>query len=87
MIATLAVAKVPTVVNLGCEFDEFSERQAFVLLSGLALLKQTSSVSDYATSFHRYSVTLGWNDQALRFHFYQGLKDHVKDEKLADAAE
>jgi hypothetical protein len=46
----------------------------------LALLKQTSSVSDYATSFHRYSVTLGWNDQALRFHFYQGLKDHVKDE-------
>ncbi|GAA6043399.1 hypothetical protein JCM8097_008572 [Rhodosporidiobolus ruineniae] len=43
-------------------------------------LKQTGSAAEYAAEFRRLSLTLGWNDEALTFVFYQGLKDHVKDE-------
>ncbi|GAA6018098.1 hypothetical protein JCM10207_006080 [Rhodosporidiobolus poonsookiae] len=43
-------------------------------------LKQTGSASLYAAEFRRLSLTLGWNDKALRFRFVAGLKEELKDE-------
>lgn len=43
-------------------------------------LRQTTSVSIYASDFHGYSADLEWNDAALRSQFYLGLKDGVKTE-------
>jgi len=43
-------------------------------------LRQTHSVSAYASEFRRLSSILGWNDESLRFQFYKGLKNDVKDE-------
>ncbi|GAA5895480.1 hypothetical protein JCM6882_006265 [Rhodosporidiobolus microsporus] len=50
----------------------------------LSHLRQTGAASEYAAEFRRLSLLLGWNDQALRFHFYQGLKDSVKDELILE---
>jgi hypothetical protein len=50
-----------------------SERQ-------LTNLKQTGSAASYVSEFRRVSASLGWNDRALNYIFYKGLKDHVKDE-------
>lgn len=46
----------------------------------LATLKQTTSASQYASEFQRIASHLRWNDDALCFTFYKGLKDLVKDE-------
>ena len=44
------------------------------------LLKQTSSVSLYATEFTKLSGFLKWNDAALCSQFYRNLKPKIKDE-------
>jgi len=46
----------------------------------LCKLKQTRSVANYATDFHRLSALTQWNDPALCYQFYEGLKNDVKDE-------
>lgn len=43
-------------------------------------LKQTKSVSFYATEFLKLSSSLCWNDAALCAHFYRGLKASIKDQ-------
>lgn len=43
-------------------------------------LRQTTSVSLYASEFQGYAADLEWNDAALRSQFYLGLKDTVKSE-------
>jgi len=45
----------------------------------LRQLKQIKSVSEYATNFHRISASTNWNDAALSSQFYEGLKDHIKN--------
>ena len=44
------------------------------------LLKQTTSVSVYATEFLKFSGFLQWNDAALCSQFYRNLKPRIKDE-------
>lgn len=46
----------------------------------LCLLRQTHSASVYAADFRRLSLLTEWNDAALCYQFYQGLKGDVKDE-------
>lgn len=41
-------------------------------------LKQTASVAHYASQFRSIAVHLNWDDKALAFIFYQGLKDEVR---------
>lgn len=43
-------------------------------------LMQKTSASTYASLFQQISSHLDWNDEALQFHYYRGLKDRVKDE-------
>ncbi|GAA5864814.1 hypothetical protein JCM5353_003371, partial [Sporobolomyces roseus] len=43
-------------------------------------LRQTSSAATYAAEFRRLALSTGWNDEALRFHFVQGLRENIKDE-------
>lgn len=43
-------------------------------------IKQKTSVSAYATEFQQVASHLAWNQEALCWHYYQGLKDTVKDE-------
>ncbi|GAA5971619.1 hypothetical protein JCM3765_001266 [Sporobolomyces pararoseus] len=43
-------------------------------------LRQTTSAAAYAAEFRRLSLSTGWNDEALRFHFVQGLRENIKDE-------
>jgi hypothetical protein len=51
-------------------------------------LKQVGSASDYAAKFTQYSTRLeDWSDGAKKSQFYQGLKDHVKDELVKDRPE
>ncbi|KAK4700362.1 hypothetical protein P7C70_g5887, partial [Phenoliferia sp. Uapishka_3] len=45
----------------------------------LTSLHQTSGVPVYTAEFKRLAFTLDWNDEALLHHYYQGLKDSVKD--------
>ena len=45
----------------------------------LMKLTQTGSTSIYASEFQRLSSLLTWNEDALSFIYYQGLKDEVKD--------
>lgn len=45
----------------------------------LRSLVQTTSVSFYVTQFQQVVSHLDFNDEALSFFFYGGLKDHVKD--------
>ena len=46
----------------------------------LTTLKQIGSASAYASKFMRISSSVEWNDSALRYQFYSGLKDIIKDE-------
>lgn len=46
----------------------------------LTSLRQTGPTATYATEFLRISAVLGWNQEALVYTFYNGLKDPVKDE-------
>lgn len=45
----------------------------------LQRIRQSDSVSSYATHFFQLSTQLEWNDEALRAQFYEGLRDDVKD--------
>lgn len=47
-------------------------------------LRQTTSVSFYTTEFQRIVSHLQWDNQALTFIFYNGLKDNIKDELARD---
>lgn len=46
----------------------------------LQKLHQTSSASQYTTEFRRITSHLTWNEEALVFTYYHGLKDPIKDE-------
>ena len=50
----------------------------------LRSLRQTSSASSYSTSFQQIVSFLEWDDAALSYAFYNGLKDSVKDELAKD---
>ena len=50
----------------------------------LQRLKQTKSCSLYTTEFRRITSHLSWNEEALIFTYYQGLKDYIKDELSKD---
>lgn len=41
-------------------------------------LKQTGTVMHYAAQFRSISTLLGWNDQALAYHFHKGLKPEIR---------
>ena len=46
----------------------------------LTTLKQIGSASAYASEFIRINSSIEWNNSALRYQFYSGLKDIIKDE-------
>ncbi|KAB2572392.1 Retrotransposon-derived protein PEG10 [Lasiodiplodia theobromae] len=52
-------------------------------------LKQTGSAATYTTQFRLYASRLQWPDNVLKMLYYEGLKDHIKDEfartKLPDS--
>ena len=50
----------------------------------LRSLRQTTSASSYSTSFQQIVSFLEWDDAALSYAFYNGLKDSVKDELAKD---
>jgi len=50
----------------------------------LSILRQSGAVSVYAAEFRRLSSIAKWDNKALTFHFYNGLKDSVKDELVRD---
>ena len=43
-------------------------------------LRQRTSAADYATKFQAIATDLRWGTDALMAHFYNGLKEEVKDE-------
>lgn len=43
-------------------------------------LRQRTSAADYATKFQATATDLRWGTDALMAHFYDGLKEEVKDE-------
>jgi hypothetical protein len=48
--------------------------------SKLTNLRQQGSAAVFAAEFRRLSFALDWDDKALAFLFYKGLKENVKDE-------
>ena len=46
----------------------------------LAHIKQKTSVTAYASEFQQVASHLGWDEAAICWHYYSGLKDSVKDE-------
>jgi hypothetical protein len=44
-----------------------------------ALRQGSQATSQYASNFSRLQYDTGFNDEALRDQFYQGLSDHIKD--------
>ncbi|GAA5865994.1 hypothetical protein JCM1840_003368 [Sporobolomyces johnsonii] len=46
----------------------------------LNLLRQTGAASLYAAEFRRLALSLNWGDEALKYHFVNGLKEELKDE-------
>ena len=45
----------------------------------LRTLRQTTSVTVYASEFQRLRAFISWNDQAFYDQFYDGLRENVKD--------
>jgi len=45
----------------------------------LKKLKQTGSVASYTAEFRRLANQLTWNDQALVYQYFDGLKDSIQD--------
>ena len=43
-------------------------------------LRQRTSAATYTAEFQQYANKTDWEEAALKDEFYQGLKDHVKDE-------
>jgi Retrotransposon gag protein len=56
-----------------------SNDRAFEDGQRLLKLKQTGTTREYISDFRAIASGLGWNDAALKFRFYQGLSDKVKD--------
>ena len=56
-----------------------SNDRAFEDGQRLLKLKQTRTTREYISDFRAITFGLGWNDAALKFRFYQGLSDKVKD--------
>jgi hypothetical protein len=50
----------------------------------LNALQQTGATSAYAAEFRRLAALTKWDNQALHFQFYKGLKESVKDEIMRD---
>lgn len=53
---------------------------AYNAVFSLTHLAQSHSVSNYAAEFKRLAPYTNWNDAALSYQFYQGLKSSTKDE-------
>ncbi|KAE8239778.1 hypothetical protein A4X13_0g8071 [Tilletia indica] len=74
--------------HLDMEWEDF-ERQFLrsqgetdlkkTLTHDLQTLVQTGSAASYSTRFFHLATQLGWNDEALRARYYDGLKENVKD--------
>ena len=47
-------------------------------------IRQKGSAAKYTAEFQQYSVKTGWDDEALKYHYYRGLKDHVKDDLVRE---
>ena len=69
-------------------FDLFSEeltnrfkgpQRLYNVSAPLRSLKQTGSVTDYASEFQNLAAGLGWPDEPLMDFFYCGLKHAVRD--------
>ena len=56
-----------------------SNNRAFKDSQRLLKLKQTGITREYISEFRAIASGLSWNDAALKFRFYQGLSDKVKD--------
>ena len=41
-------------------------------------LRQRGSAASYALEFQQYAASAGWDQEALRAMFYQGLKTNIK---------
>ena len=50
----------------------------------LGRLRQTGSAAEYASRFQQLASFLNWNDDALQWAFYKGLKDRIKDELVKE---
>lgn len=46
----------------------------------IKILRQKTSISQYATEFQQITSHLSWNEEAPCYQFYQGLKESIKDE-------
>jgi hypothetical protein len=46
----------------------------------LSALRQTGAATTYAAEFQRHAGRVDWNEDALVYQFYKGLKDDVKDD-------
>ncbi|SOV07548.1 uncharacterized protein UDID_19213 [Ustilago sp. UG-2017a] len=46
----------------------------------IEVLSQTTSVANYLTQFRRLQMTLNWDEDAMAWFFYRGLKENVKDD-------
>jgi Ty3 transposon capsid-like protein len=64
--------------SLNTAFGGINDTHSAVSL--ITHLKQSNSVANYAAEFKQLAPYTKWNDEALTYQFYQGLKDNVKDE-------
>lgn len=55
------------------------EAEAESELDSLAMLSE-HRISDYNVKFNRLAILTGYNNQALRYSYYKGLPDRIKDE-------
>ncbi|SPC63847.1 uncharacterized protein UHOD_11348 [Ustilago sp. UG-2017b] len=46
----------------------------------IEVLSQATSVANYLTQFRRLQMTLNWDEDAMAWFFYRGLKENVKDD-------
>ncbi|SOV05551.1 uncharacterized protein UDID_18456 [Ustilago sp. UG-2017a] len=46
----------------------------------IEVLSQATSVANYLTQFCRLQMTLNWDEDAMAWFFYRGLKENVKDD-------
>lgn len=77
------------------DWDEFKRKlqQAFgttvekpVAEQKIQALKQTRSVAEYTNEFQRYAQTTGWDNEALKRMYKQGLKPQVRLEMMRGGA-
>ncbi|SPC62077.1 uncharacterized protein UHOD_12159 [Ustilago sp. UG-2017b] len=46
----------------------------------IEVLSQATSVANFLTQFRRLQMTLNWDEDAMAWFFYRGLKENVKDD-------